>query len=773
MDEDTSENRDLMNVLQGNFDEMNSLRKELGDDMDELYKSIMGDLSAPKSIEEQVNDLLVRINKLDKALDGHLSKVGAMEAGSPKRHAIGFEEIITEMRDRLSDLQRKCGMIPGSPLPLFQVKVIDEELTSIEKDASGLPKEMVQTFARRLSFQVSLSAVASSTERILAERDRRALALTSLKSDREGDSESENENENENLTQEKKESQIECTADTFRLAAERQGMLKAEKEQRSYGDNFFGVLILAERQRMLKAEKEQRARGDAFFGLDVAERELERVAEQRLQEINQYLEEQKRLRELDNMRDAEASQLENGNDSFWGIDAEREEKEKENEAKLIQQMREVLDFRHDDDPVEKIEDSYVFAELNAMRIEEKAQLSSGDRFWGLDRARHDAQKKIAQLHRGYLLRKRAKAGKVLFDKGLAWEAMEKQQIEKQRNELRRVEALERQAYMKRFLSVPALPEQGRRHIGADISASMSSHLQSPNRQILMPMPATLKPASPPVFAGELQERDHKPDSIKWWDDASGTMRKSYRSDSLPSLADPRRSGTFAEDRARVSKIRSQIESIHLVRQFSSLKLPKVGRSDSERRRRRKMRRHGDRGNGPQWFAERSESRTLRQKFRELRWKDSTMKNYQEESASIRKKKVKRMKKHREKIKAEARERKKMKQMRQWEEAKALRKVRRRKLTKNQPSEVDNHVSLFIDKEDFTGPRDFEDSSAEIKVVNGSLDWIYSPSIDQNHPQPPHLVHNSGKLSTASTTVETPELPNAWTMSIYQQDRFRL
>ena len=123
----------------------------------------------------QIEGLLARIDMLDAQLDGHSQKIDAMAAGSPKRHAFGFEEVIAEMRARLRELRGKCGGISASALPLFQIKCVEEEMVSIERDVAGLPREMEATFARRMSFQVSLAAVATSTERVLAFRDRKAL----------------------------------------------------------------------------------------------------------------------------------------------------------------------------------------------------------------------------------------------------------------------------------------------------------------------------------------------------------------------------------------------------------------------------------------------------------------------------------------------------------------------------------------------------------------------------------------------------------------------
>ena len=42
---------------------------------------------------DQVAKLKARIRALDTRLEGNLDRVGAMGAGSPKRHAFGFEEV--------------------------------------------------------------------------------------------------------------------------------------------------------------------------------------------------------------------------------------------------------------------------------------------------------------------------------------------------------------------------------------------------------------------------------------------------------------------------------------------------------------------------------------------------------------------------------------------------------------------------------------------------------------------------------------------------------
>ena len=243
---------DLLTVLQGNFDEMASLRKELGDGMDDLFASIMGGLSTrqrPSALRLRVS---WRIDMLD-ALDEHSQKIDAMAAGSPKRHAFGFEEVIAEMRARLRELRGKCGGISASALPLFQIKCVEEEMVSIERDVAGLPREMEATFARRMSFQVSLAAVATSTERVLAFRDRKALALMDAGSGDDSDEEG-GGNTQPSVS----------VADTFRLTAERQGMLSAEKEQRLHGDNFFGADMIMERRAMRHAEIEQCSHGDTF-----------------------------------------------------------------------------------------------------------------------------------------------------------------------------------------------------------------------------------------------------------------------------------------------------------------------------------------------------------------------------------------------------------------------------------------------------------------------------------------------------------------------------
>ena len=71
-----------------------------------------------------------------------------------------------------------------------------------------------------MSFQVSLAAVATSTERVLAFRDRKALALMDAGS---GDDSDEEGGGN---------TQPSVSVGTLCLTAERQGMLSAEKEQR-------------------------------------------------------------------------------------------------------------------------------------------------------------------------------------------------------------------------------------------------------------------------------------------------------------------------------------------------------------------------------------------------------------------------------------------------------------------------------------------------------------------------------------------------------------
>ena len=267
-----------------------------------------------------------------------------------------------------------------------------------------------------------------------------------------------------------------------------------------------------------------------------------------------------------------------------------------------------------------------------MRQAEDEQRELGDTFWGIEQRAHRAQITIKVWLRRCRLRRRAQQGKKLFEKSMVWEVLESNRIAQERQEARLREEKERQEYMRQFFSVPALAEQ--------------PEMLSPERQIVMPLPARLRPVLPTPVNHGLSKSSSE---IEWWDNASGTSRPRFRSDSLASLADPRRvSGTFASDLASVAAIRSQISSIRSkAQQFAFLELPKVGKSDAKRRRDRKARKRGKRANGLMWFAEKADRKTLRERHRETQWQGTTRKNYQEEDIESRRKRVKQRREQRE------------------------------------------------------------------------------------------------------------------------------
>lgn len=483
------------------------------------------------------------------------------------------------------------------------------------------------------------------------------------------------------------------------------------------------------------------------------------------------------------MRDAEAAQRQNGEDTFWGLDAAQRRKYKADAVKLVNQMRHVLATANKEPEQETHRQDaipLVSPELLAMRRQESEQKARGDTFWGIEQRANQAQITIKVWLRRCRLRRRANMGKTLFDKSMAWQVIESNRIAQERQEARAREQREQREYMRQFMAVPALQEQ--------------PHRLSPHRQIVMPLPARLRPASPASISPNLGNSDgirssSSDSSIQWWDNAGGMARPRLRSDSLASLADPRRlSGTFESDRARATKIRSHIESIrYKAQQFAILELPKVGKSDAERRRRRRTRKRGGRANGPKWFVEKAERKTLRDKHRERQWEGATRKSYLDDGVESRRKQVQQRRAQREKQKAEVRERRRAKQMRQWEEAKELREARRRYVspeggrtgsttrspwkqrkqnTKHGEHDrlacTDKHPSPF-----FAGGEEAHrdgGGGGGIKVVSQSLDWIYPADNDEaadalSPPRPPaspppvHLINNS--------------------MSMYQQDRFRL
>ena len=258
------------------------------------------------------------------------------------------------------------------------------------------------------------------------------------------------------------------------------------------------------------------------------------------------------------------------------------------------------------------------------------------------------------------------------------------------------------------------------------------------------------------------------------DDESGTTRPRFRSDSLASLADPRRAGTFASDLARASKIRSQIDSIrYRAQQFAILELPKIGRSDAERRRKRMRRKRGQRANGPQWFAEKAERRTLQERRREIRWKGATQKSYLEDSSETRRKRVKERKELRARLKVELKERRNVHRMKQWQEAKELREARRRWLSQEaggderspwkQPKQ---RLLAFADDGKFgQGFGSIVSSSGSMQVKSQKEGQIYSGNDNDENG------NGNGNITTSDKAMSLLGPPKSPPPA--QQDRYRL